>query len=97
MTSFPAHRSTVAPMRAFWSSLSKWSPILSRTANVAATARIAPTATADVGILLSSMDRLGQIGGVCMNKDSPRAGLLTFEHQGCPAFEVGADREELPG
>lgn len=25
--------------------------------------------------------------GVCANPDSPRAGLLTFEHQGCPAFE----------
>ncbi len=31
-------------------------------ANVAAMARITPTATADVGILLSSTDRLGQIG-----------------------------------
>lgn len=25
--------------------------------------------------------------GVCANPDSPRAGLLTFEHQGCAAFE----------
>jgi hypothetical protein len=24
-----------------------------------------------------------------MNKRSPRAGLLTFEHQGCPQFEDG--------
>jgi len=24
--------------------------------------------------------------GVCANPKSPRAGLLTFEHQGCPAF-----------
>jgi hypothetical protein len=40
---------------------------------------------------------LGADWGVCMNKNSPRAGLLTFEHQGCPAFEAGADPEELPG
>ena len=25
--------------------------------------------------------------GVCGNPASPRAGLLTFEHQGCPEFE----------
>lgn len=25
--------------------------------------------------------------GVCANPKSPRAGLLTFEHQGCPEFE----------
>jgi hypothetical protein len=25
--------------------------------------------------------------GVCANPASPRAGLLTFEHQGCPQFE----------
>ena len=33
-----------------------------------------------------------------MNKRSPRAGLLTFEHQGCPEFDqnVGEESEELP-
>lgn len=25
--------------------------------------------------------------GVCGNRVSPRAGLLTFEHMGCPYFE----------
>lgn len=25
--------------------------------------------------------------GVCVNPKSPRCGLLTFEHQGCPEFE----------
>lgn len=25
--------------------------------------------------------------GVCVNLNSPRAGLLTFEHQGCPQYE----------
>jgi hypothetical protein len=25
--------------------------------------------------------------GVCSNPASPRAGLLTWEHQGCPQFE----------
>jgi hypothetical protein len=28
--------------------------------------------------------------GVCANPRSPRAGLVTFEHQGCAAFESGA-------
>src|ERR1041384_2636295 len=27
--------------------------------------------------------------GVCVNPESPRAGLLTFEHQGCKAFKSG--------
>lgn len=30
--------------------------------------------------------------GVCTNDDSHRAGLLTFEHQGCSAFE--SDKKE---
>ena len=30
---------------------------------------------------------LGNDWGVCANPKSPRAGLLTFEHQGCPQFE----------
>ena len=29
---------------------------------------------------------LGMDWGVCANPKSPRAGLLTFEHQGCPEF-----------
>lgn len=28
--------------------------------------------------------------GVCINPKSPRAGLLTFEHQGCPKFKYGS-------
>ncbi len=32
--------------------------------------------------------------GVCANPRSPRAGLLTFEHQGCEFFESEAGREE---
>ena len=31
--------------------------------------------------------RPGQDWGVCANAKSPRAGLLTFEHQGCLQFE----------
>jgi len=31
---------------------------------------------------------LGNDWGVCANPQSPRAGLLTFEHQGCPQFEA---------
>lgn len=38
---------------------------------------------------------LGQDWGVCMNNRSPRAGLLTFEHQGCPEFERGPDEPEI--
>ncbi len=30
---------------------------------------------------------LGQDWGVCVNGASPRAGLLTFEHQGCPDYK----------
>jgi hypothetical protein len=31
--------------------------------------------------------------GICYNPGSPRSGLLTFEHQGCPEFE---DEEKTP-
>ncbi len=31
---------------------------------------------------------LGSDWGVCANRDSHRAGLLTFEHQGCMQFEA---------
>jgi hypothetical protein len=33
--------------------------------------------------------KLGYDWGVCANPASPRAGLLTFEHQGCEQFEGG--------
>jgi hypothetical protein len=29
--------------------------------------------------------------GVCGNPDSPRVGLLTFEHQGCRQFDGGEE------
>ena len=32
--------------------------------------------------------RIGADWGVCANPYSHRAGLLTFEHQGCPHFET---------
>ena len=32
--------------------------------------------------------RVGMDWGVCSEPRSPRAGLLTFEHMGCPFFEV---------
>jgi hypothetical protein len=32
--------------------------------------------------------------GVCSNPRSPRAGLLTFEHQGCHEFEYDTSIEE---
>lgn len=34
---------------------------------------------------------LGNDWGICANPKSPRAGLLTFEHQGCPQFEAEAE------
>ena len=36
---------------------------------------------------------LGSDRGICMSPRSPRAGLLTFEHQGCPEFEAGLETE----
>ena len=33
--------------------------------------------------------------GVCANPASPRVGLLTFEHRGCPQFEYDAREEEV--
>ena len=35
---------------------------------------------------------LGADWGVCTNPASPRCGLLTFEHQGCPEFEASPKR-----
>jgi hypothetical protein len=32
----------------------------------------------------------GEDWGVCANQASPRSGLLTFEHQGCPHFQIDA-------
>ena len=32
---------------------------------------------------------IGQDWGVCLNAEGPRAGLITFEHQGCTHFESG--------
>lgn len=37
---------------------------------------------------------LGYDWGVCANPASPRCGLLTFEHQGCPQFEPEQEPEE---
>ena len=39
----------------------------------------------------------GDVGldwGVCFNEKSPRAGLLTFEHQGCPQFEGEEEKHD---
>jgi hypothetical protein len=37
---------------------------------------------------------LGMDWGVCTNPISPRCGLLTFEHMGCPFFESGDEELE---
>jgi hypothetical protein len=36
----------------------------------------------------------GMDWGVCFNPDSPRAGLLTFEHMGCDHFECQGRRKD---
>jgi hypothetical protein len=36
---------------------------------------------------------LGMDWGVCSNSKSPRAGLLTFEHQGCKEFQENENHE----
>jgi hypothetical protein len=35
--------------------------------------------------------------GVCSNPQSPRCGLLTFEHQGCAFFEAAPTTDGEPG
>jgi hypothetical protein len=40
---------------------------------------------------------LGADWGVCANRLSHRAGLLTFEHQGCGQFEASLDVEDDRG
>ncbi|MGH2413027.1 MAG: DUF3027 domain-containing protein [Microcystaceae cyanobacterium] len=37
---------------------------------------------------------LGMDWGVCANPKSPRAGLLTFEHQGCKEFAYAEKLEQ---
>lgn len=37
---------------------------------------------------------LGSDWGVCANPESPRVGLLTFEHQGCLKFEDDPEVDE---
>lgn len=39
--------------------------------------------------------RRGEDWGICANRLSPRAGLLTFEHQGCSLFEMDPRSEYL--
>ncbi len=38
--------------------------------------------------------KLGMDWGICANAQSPRAGLLTFEHMGCMQFEAADELEE---
>jgi hypothetical protein len=37
----------------------------------------------------------GQDWGICANPKSPRAGLLTFEHMGCPQYESDGREDYL--
>lgn len=38
--------------------------------------------------------RLGYDWGVCIERQSPRSGLLTFKHQGCEFFEPEEEESE---
>jgi hypothetical protein len=49
--------------------------------------RDAPDCSAGCIHFLKLPRKLGMDWGVCTNLASPRAGLLTFEHQGCEQFE----------
>jgi hypothetical protein len=45
-------------------------------------------------VLVDTRDGLVSLDwGVCVNPRSPRAGLLTFEHQGCPFYVEGDSGE----
>ncbi|NJL56120.1 hypothetical protein HC928_13770 [bacterium] len=51
-----------------------------------------PIAPVAVGIF-AIRGQLGMDWGVCANPASPRASLLTFEHQGCQAFEADEEND----
>jgi len=46
-----------------------------------------PDCSCDCKWYLPLEGAIGMDWGVCSNPDSPRAGLLTFEHQGCKMFK----------
>jgi hypothetical protein len=87
-----AHRSTAARTLTFWSLPSRWSPILSLTANIAREGDHWQDCSCGCRHFAVLDGPLGADWGVRMNKNSPRAGLLTFEHQGRLKFEAGTER-----
>ena len=46
-----------------------------------------PDCSCDCKFFMPLKGDLGNDWGVCINHQSPRKGLLTFEHQGCMFFE----------
>lgn len=46
-----------------------------------------PDCSCDCKFFVPLQGELGSDWGVCINRHSPRKGLLTFEHQGCCFFE----------
>ena len=57
--------------------------------------RNAPDCSCGCMHFLKLPGKLGMDWGVCANPASPRAGLLTFEHQGCEQFEEAAGNHSL--
>jgi hypothetical protein len=60
-------------------------------------ARTEPCADCSCGCVhfLPLNGEVGMDWGVCANPKSPRAGLLTFEHQGCPEFMASGAAPEV--
>lgn len=56
--------------------------------------RDGPDCSAGCKHFLKLPGKLGMDWGVCINPSGPRAGLLTFEHQGCEQFERDKTEEE---
>jgi len=50
--------------------------------------RLGPDCSCGCKHFLLLAGQLGYDWGVCAHPKSPRCGLLTFEHQGCPKFEA---------
>jgi hypothetical protein len=53
----------------------------------------APDCSCGCRFFIPRAGNLGKDWGVCINTRSPRCALLTFEHQGCGAFEEEAETE----
>ena len=62
--------------------------------NRSRTADYGPDCSCDCKHFVKLEQPFGNDYGVCINRHSPRKGLLTFEHQGCRFFEEKNDFSE---